>query len=331
MSFRNLSLLAAVLAPAAAAACATSPAAPAGVTTVTTPGLVAPADGARIPHGSQPVTVTVNNAFVGSGADPVVYAFEIATDASFAGSVQTKEAPQGSGQTSVKLDMLAPGRDYYWRVRTVAGGTTGAFSSPYRFSVGPAVTLGAPDALAPEPDEYTAPRAAFTVANVAHGGPAGPLTYRFEVSASASFATVLASTTVPEGDGQTTGVLTADLPAEATLFWRAQAIDQASSVQGPFSTPRSFKTTVTIDLTAVDYQRFINPSAWPETDRIIAVEQDGGAGYICINHTKRGAELIVNERAQSARFVVRDGVCNNARGTCSFRQDGVCSAVVANN
>jgi hypothetical protein len=45
---------------------------------------------------------------------------------------------------------------------------------------------------------------------------------------------------------------------------------------------------VTIDLTAVDYQRFINPSAWPETDRIIAVEQDGGAGYICINHTKRG-------------------------------------------
>ena len=271
-----------------AASCTTSPASPAGVVTVTTPTAASPANGALVPNGSQPITITVNNGFVTSSPEDASYTFQIATDPAFATVVATKNVPQGAGQTSVKRDALAPGKDYYWHARTQSGDTVGVFTSALKFTIGSAVVLQAPIPVPPASGDAVVPHATFTVTNAARTGPAGQVTYKFEVAASQAFSPILASGAQPEGNGQTSFTVAQDLPEQTNLFWRAQAIDAANASTGPFSTATAFKTTVTFDLHKVDYQRFVNPADWPETDKIIEVDQDGGDGYICINHTKRG-------------------------------------------
>jgi hypothetical protein len=255
---------------------------------VTTPGVVSPANGALLANASQPITITVNNAFVSSSTDLVTYTFEVATDAAFANKVLAKDVAQKANQTSVTLDLVPPGKDYYWHVRTKSGDTVGVFTNALKFTVGPAVSFEPPVAVSPEANESVSPRATFTVANATRTGPAGQVTYRFEVAATLAFNPILASGVQPEGSGQTSFTVTQNLPEETNLVWRAQAVDAANAASSAFSTPRAFRTTVTIDLHTVNYQRFVNPADWSETDRIIKVDQDGGLGYMCINHTKRG-------------------------------------------
>jgi hypothetical protein len=234
------------------------------------------------------VTLTIENAFVTGSADGVTYTFEVAGESAFASVVQSKDVAQGATRTSVTLDPLAPGRDYYWRVRTKNADTTGVFTSPLLFKVGAAVTFQAPTAVAPAAGDLVQPLGTFTVTNAARSGPAGAVMYKFEFSASQAFGTTVATATVAEGNGQTTITLTQPLPEETNLFWRAQAIDTSNNITGPFSAARAFRTSATIDLRTVDYQRFVNPASWPETSRIIEVDQDGIEGYMCVNHTKRG-------------------------------------------
>jgi hypothetical protein len=101
---------------------------------VTTPRPVQPANGAQIRNIDQPVTLVVQNALV-TTSDTAAYTFEVASDSAFSHKVQTKDGvPQGSGQTSVKLDTLAPASDYYWHARVTGGGTTGS-SAPPRSSI----------------------------------------------------------------------------------------------------------------------------------------------------------------------------------------------------
>src|SRR5262245_62133128 len=128
-------------AAALAAACSTSnPSAPSGSTetpdsssataSVTVPRAASPAPNASIRFTDQPVRLTVFNAVV-TKSSGTTYVFEVATDSSFASRVQTKDnvAENTSGQTSVGLDTLAGGRDYYWRSRATGGGTTGPYSA----------------------------------------------------------------------------------------------------------------------------------------------------------------------------------------------------------
>src|SRR3979411_3205824 len=126
-----------------------SPVTPAGAVTVTTAGPVAPLNGAKIANGAQPITLTINNGLVTDAAAGVTYTFEIATDSGFSNKVLTKDVPQTAGQTSVKLDTLAADRDYYWRVRTTGANTVGAFTSPLKFTIGPAMLISAPASQAP--------------------------------------------------------------------------------------------------------------------------------------------------------------------------------------
>jgi hypothetical protein len=224
------------------------------------------------------------------------YTFEIATDSAFTAKVQTKDAvPEaGPGQTSVKLDTLAPARDYFWHVRAQGGGTTGVFGATYRFTVGPAITLNAPVPLSPLTGAGTTARPVLTVANVSRTGPAGPLVYKFEIADNPGFNPVAVTVTVPEGTGQTTlGVSNypMDLGASRTYYWRATASDAANGVTSPVSSTQTFVTTFAIDLSKVMYLMSPNVSTWPPTGVLEIVDQDGNpaqGGYMCMKFTDPG-------------------------------------------
>lgn len=70
----------------------------------------------------------------------------------------------------------------------------------------------------------------FTVTNSTRTGPAGAITYRFEVSTSSAFTPLVINQTVVEGTGQTSFTpLPSQMPiAQSGLFWRATALDAAS-------------------------------------------------------------------------------------------------------
>ena len=140
-----------VLSLTAAVACRDkSPAQPSAVGgTTVSPAPVIPANNSQVKNADQPIALVVTNAV--STSTGVTYTFQVATDVAFASIAQTKDAvPEGAGgQTTVRLDALTAGRDYYWRARATAGGVAGAFGVASRFALGPAITLNAPVPISP--------------------------------------------------------------------------------------------------------------------------------------------------------------------------------------
>ncbi len=233
-----------LLAVAAAACTSSSPSQPSGASSsVTSPSAVVPAASAQIRNSDQPVTLIVQNAVV-TRSSGTTYLFEVASDPSFANKVQTKDGvgESTSGQTSVKLDMLPAAKDYYWHARANGGGTTGPFSAPAKFTIGPAVVLSAPAPIGPLTGATTSTRPALRVANVTRTGPAGVVTYRFEISTSSTFTPLTATATVAEGINETGFIPSTDLAVKTTYFWRATAIDAANNITSPPSPVQSFTT-----------------------------------------------------------------------------------------
>jgi hypothetical protein len=234
---------AAGVAVALAISCAQSPTSPTGSATVTTPALLAPANGAQIANLKQPVTLTIGNAFVTDSSATVLYTFEIATDAAFASKVQTPTASPGNGQTSVVLNPLTPGQSYFWHARATGGGTVGLFSATGTFTVGPALALTTPNPLSPQAGATPSGWPTFTVTNSNRTGPVVQLTYRFDVSTTPTFASTILSATVPEGPhGQTsfTPPLSTPVPVGTLLYWRATAIDAPDGITSAASATLSF-------------------------------------------------------------------------------------------
>lgn len=239
MKLRFLSLC--LLIPATLGAACTSPVKPAGSVTITAASPVSPANGAQIANAAQPVTLTVTNALVTDASASVTYTFEVSTDSGFVTKVATKDVPQTPGQTAVKLDTLAPAKDYYWHVRATSGDTVGTFAPALKFTIGPAVVIQAPAPLLPaNGSTLQVLRPIFTVSNAVRSGPVTTLSYRFEISTASNFSTILLSGTVPEGsNGQTSFTPSSDLSATGTYFWRASATDAANGVTSSFSAPQS--------------------------------------------------------------------------------------------
>lgn len=235
---------------AAAVACSNSnsnPAQPSGsssssssssnsTSSVVAPRPMSPANAAQIRNADQPVVLTVTNGVVTNAT--ATYTFEIATDQAFSNKVQVKDAiAEGSnGQTSIRLDALAPATDYYWHARAQGGGTTGVFSPVYKFTIGPAVIIQTPTPVAPASGSTTAGWPTLTINNSARSGPAGPITYLFEISTNSAFTAVILSARVNETPTSTSYAPSAGTaaPAIRSLYWRATAFDQANGVQsGP--------------------------------------------------------------------------------------------------
>jgi hypothetical protein len=214
--------------------------------TIGTAVLVQPPDGAQVSNTDQPVLLVAQNATI-TGSSATTYTFEVAVDSGFVTKVQIKDAvPQGTTQTSVTLDTLAPGKDYYWHVRAQTAGKTGAFSGVSRFTLGAAITINAPTALSPGNAAQTPVRPTFTVGNATRQPPSNSITYEFDISTTSAFGSILLKGTVPEGPGQTTFTPASDLPSNTALFWRAVAIDLATGVTGTPTSAQAFTTGSTL-------------------------------------------------------------------------------------
>lgn len=247
-----------ILGPAAAVACtaflaacgstSSNPAQPSGgssstssstaslTSSIVAPRPVSPTNASLIRNADQPVVLTVANGLVTGGA-AATYTFEVATDQAFSSKVQVKDGvSEGSnGQTTVRLDPLAASTDYYWHARAEGGGTTGLFGPTYKFSIGPAILIQAPTPIAPANNATTTGWPTFTVGNASRSGPAGPITYRFDIATDAGISNVILSGTVAEMPTATSYTPPAGTaaPTVRTLYWRAVALDQTNGITSP--------------------------------------------------------------------------------------------------
>lgn len=265
---------------------------PALTASVAAPRPLTPASGTVIANLAQPVTLIVQNAVV-TKPGGTTYTFEVAGDVEFATKVQTKDsvAEGNGGQTSVKLDALAPAKDYYWHARATAGGTTGVFGVAYKFTIGPAITINAPAPIAPLTGAQTGARPALRVTNAVRQGPAGAISYRFEIANTSSFSSIVMTGTNTEGVNETGFIPPSDLPANVTLFWQATAIDPANNISSAASAAQSFTTSLAIDLGKVVYLSSPDVSGWRQTATLTLVEQDGSSargGPMCMSFTDPG-------------------------------------------
>ena len=241
MTFRFERLAFAIVLAWVAVSCTkSSPAQPSGPVSVTAPRPVQPVNNALVRNADQPITLSIQNAVATQGG--ATYTFEVGTDAAFATKVQIKDgvAETTGGQTSVRLDTLAPTKDYYWHARAQAGGTTGLFGATYKFSVGASVILDAPTVVFPLQGTQVQGKPTFVVNNSTRQGPAGPVTYKFDISTNAGFNPIALTSTVPEGPLQTTFTPATALAINQTYFWRVTALDASNNVSSSPSFAQSF-------------------------------------------------------------------------------------------
>lgn len=108
----------------------------------------------------------------------------------------------------------------------------------------PAIVINAPVPVSPADGTSSVGWPTLTVTNSTRTGSTGAITYRFDISAASDFSSLLdTSGAIPEGGGQTSYTSTkTPLPADqATLYWRAVAIDSQNAIQSPPSATRSFQ------------------------------------------------------------------------------------------
>jgi hypothetical protein len=258
--------------------------------TLTTPTPAAPAAGAQIRFADQPITLTVRNAAT-TGSSALTYTFQVASDAAFNAVVATKDSVTegANGQTSVTLDKLPGDRSYFWRARTNSAGVAGLFSGGRQMNVGPEVILQKPVLGDPPTNSNVNEQPTLNVNRVTRQGPAGAITYRFEVSESSGFGSLAYVATVNERTDlpYTPHPLTTKLTPDKTYFWRVQARDASNNVTSPFSDAAQFKVTRGIDLkTAIVEIGPGNIGDWEETARI--TEAFYVPGSLCIYHTRLG-------------------------------------------
>jgi hypothetical protein len=277
--------------PAQPSAAAAVPASADSTSSVTAPRPLTPTAGAQVKNLDQPVTLVVTNAVL-TQSPATTYTFEVASDAGFASKVYTKSGvAAGSGQTSLTIDKLGAGADYYWHARAEGGGTVGPFSPARLVTIGPAIVINAATLTNPGASAATGSRPTLTVTNPTRSGPVGPLSYKFEIATNSGFSPVILAAAVTEGNARTSYTPTIDLPAETTIFWRVTVSDPTNGVTGPVSAVTSFVTSLAIDLTKVIYLNSPDVSSWPQTGNLSLVEQDGNAatgGPMCMSFTDPG-------------------------------------------
>jgi hypothetical protein len=208
---------------------------------VTSPRLVQPTQGATITVGASPLTLTVENA-TASPAATITYTFEVATDQSFANRVFVQEnvAQDASGRTSVLVSSgLTAGATYVWRARAQTP-TASATADPWTFTAEAARALGTPVAI--EPASGAVLREASVAFRLAQGERTGTLSavsYTIEIGTDEALTNLVAVLTVAEQPGSTLVPFDATLELGRTYYWRVRAFD--GSITSEWSPVLSFR------------------------------------------------------------------------------------------
>jgi len=255
--------------------------------TLTTATLITPTDNQQFKFTEQPVTLTFKNA-VSTGKTALTYTVEVASDAAFAAKVYTKEGlAEATAQTAIKIDKLAGAKTYYWRVRASSGSLPGPYTKARAFVVGPEVVIQAPTLGDPVDKSTVSQLPTLNVNTVQRTGPAGPIFYRFEISETSSFSSLVQSATVKERTDlpYTSHAVTSKLAAKI-YYWRVQASDPSNSITSPYSNIAQFTVQEGIDLHKAIYVMGPSIADWGETSTI--TDYDISNGILCIWHTMLG-------------------------------------------
>jgi hypothetical protein len=240
-----------------------------------------PSNGQSFKFNAQPITLTITNS-PRTAPTTVTYNVEVASDSGFANKVFTKDGiPEGSGSsTNVTVSGLGSSTSsvtYYWHWKAVVDGIVGQPSSSQAFIVQQQVTLGTPSVADPAGGATVAnARPTFTTRNVSRSGPAGSITYQFQVATNSGFSpTLVTSNQIAEGPGGANGTTSwtpdTDLPT-STLFWRVMAQDSSNSVQTGFTGGTSFTVQPFSMKNATIWNNPQDLANWAETGNITRVE-----------------------------------------------------------
>jgi hypothetical protein len=196
--------------------------------------------------------------------------------------------------------------------------------APRAFSVGPEVILQAPAQIFPSNGgNATGNSPTLTVNNASKTGPAGQIIYRFEVSDSPSFGSLVAAVSVAEQPGQTSAQVNATLVANNTYYWRVQATDPSNAVNGPFSSVSSFKFVPFDMRNAVIHNSPLDMGGWAEGARITSVHFTGSSIQVDFDRRdgpNRWPDVVPPGWDGGLQYTL--GMCVNIGGTWH------CSAVV---
>ncbi len=214
----------------------------AGVT-ITTPKTLQPSNGSEITVGSN-IDLLIENA-TSNGERPIWQHVEVALDTAFTSKVHTNEKVTlgPNGQTTYRVPSgLTGGRTYYWRVRALDGANTGSFSNGAMFKVVIPVIIEPPVPMSPVGDATTANRSPVLVLrNTAITGPAGAVTYYFQIATDAGFANVVFNGSGAAHRRRVDVAAASGARGRTRYFWRAYGSDGSNhSAWGPlqaFQTP----------------------------------------------------------------------------------------------
>ncbi len=238
----------------------------------------APADGADVPYGMQPLTLSVANGRA-AGRGALTYTFEVATDEGFSDIVFSRaDVESGDGTTNLAIDRLPGLRTYYWRARVHYGDSDGPYSRVRSFAVGPEIVLGTPALLTPINGAHAASPLALVVSNVSRTGPAGEIVYTVEVASDEGFGNIIYTGTAAENPaGQTAVTAPVNVTSGTTYYWRARATDVTNNAPSPTSATGSFVAQSFDIRTAKFWDNPPDTGNWPVGARITLIEFTGNS------------------------------------------------------
>ncbi|CAN5883282.1 hypothetical protein BH24ACI5_BH24ACI5_15190 [soil metagenome] len=208
---------------------------------ITAPRLLQPSQGTKLKESQQPITLVVENSST-NGVRPIAYTFEVASDSAFETKMYARSGvtPGTDGRTTVTVDRLESGRDYYWRVRAGDGANSSPFANS-NFIVLPRPQLDPPTQHAPGNHEVTRSRQPDLVVGVsARNAAIGNVVYEFQIGADVAFGSLASAGQRSEAGPTTSFAPDGELSAATTYFWRVRASD--GDYTGNWSNVLAFRT-----------------------------------------------------------------------------------------
>lgn len=223
------------------------------------PTLAGPVSGSTQPRQARVRVRVARHSDGGAG-----YQFEAAEDPGFVhGRIPciNSEAPT-EPEVECSFSFARTGH-YYWRAQTIsigngsslADGFHSAWSDTFELNITDE-KVNAPIPISPGFNTIDYPRPTFVVGNASVIGAMGPIAYRFEVFTDAGgyARNLVASATVPQGNGQTQWTMPFDLAVGVKYYWAVTAIDTVSGIESD----RAGNSVLVMPRTAQLYTLFLS-------------------------------------------------------------------------